>query len=90
MRYRMSTRQIQQPIGMETTEPRFQTAEQSAFEQSLNAIHQLPDKHRANPLYPLARVFSDHEARSVSLKDPATVFNRLLDAVNEIFSVRRE
>ncbi|WP_147284513.1 hypothetical protein [Pandoraea pulmonicola] len=81
---RMRTRQIQQPLGMAATEQQLQAAEQSAFEQSLNAIHRLPGKHRATPLQSLAGVFTGRETRSVSLKDPATVFNRLLDEVRRL------
>jgi hypothetical protein len=78
---RMRTWQLQQPVGMAATEQQLQAAEQSAFEQSLNVIHRLPGKHRATPLQSLADVFTGRETRSVSLRDPAIVFNRLLDEV---------
>jgi hypothetical protein len=86
MRYRLAAQKIQQlgirQLGsMATMGPLLRHAEQSAVEQSLEAIHQLPAKHRASPLYCLADVFKNREARSVSLSDPTTVFNRLLDEV---------
>ncbi|AJC22341.1 hypothetical protein RO07_20960 [Pandoraea pulmonicola] len=77
MGYQIAAQKIQRLESMAA----FQHAQQSAVEQFLEAIHQLPDKHRANPLYSLVAVFKDREARSVFLRDPTTVFNRLLDEV---------
>jgi hypothetical protein len=71
----------QQPVDIAAISQQWELTQQTLFDQSLNAIKLLPDRHRARGLSPLISIFAEREVRSFSFTDPTAPFNLLLGQV---------